>query len=218
MAEIINLGRTAYDKALELQSYYHKRCANGDIDGALILLEHESVITLGVKVNSKDNVLVSPEVLAQAGIKLAETDRGGDVTYHGPGQLVGYPIFRLRELNLDISSYLRKLEDVIIKILEEYGLEGSRNGPAGVWVGNKKLCSIGIAVRKQTTYHGFALNINPNLDHFKLINPCGLEASQVSSMAELLGYIPNIDQVRIQCKNKFEQVFGVILNTQEEAN
>jgi lipoyl(octanoyl) transferase len=217
IVEVINLEKVSYKEALDLQLHYHKLCADGEMNGILILLEHLPVITLGVKPNSNENILVSSEILNKNGIELVETDRGGDTTYHGPGQLVGYPIFKLRDLDMDLTTYLRNLENVIIKVLEEYGLYGSRNGPAGVWVKDKKVCSIGVAIRKQTTYHGFALNINPNFNHFKFINPCGLEASQISSMAELLGYAPSIKHVKSVVLNKFEQVFGVIFN-KEEAN
>lgn len=203
-----NMGRISYMDALVLQHSIHDMCVDNPENGTLLLLEHNPVITLGVKNSSAANVLVNRTVLSDAGIELVETDRGGDVTYHGPGQLVGYPIFSLRELGLDLHSYLRALEQVIIDVLAEYGLAGNRNGPAGVWVGDKKLCSIGVAVRKMTTYHGLALNVNPVMDHFRYINPCGLDYGQISSLAELLGYVPEMDQVRKLCSQKFASVFG----------
>ncbi|MCE5324556.1 lipoyl(octanoyl) transferase LipB [bacterium] len=206
-----DIGRICYSDALKLQNDLHDRCAVGDIPGVLILLEHDPVITLGVKNSSRGNVLASPKLLKANGVELVETDRGGDVTYHGPGQLVGYPIVRLRELTGDVHSYLRLLEQSIIDTLAEFGLEGHRNGPAGVWVADKKVCSIGIAVRKWVTYHGFALNVDPNLSHFALINPCGLHSEQITSMAKLLGYVPEMRDVRDVYARAFSRIFNVEL-------
>lgn len=198
----------SYLEALELQHYIHCECAEDRSPGALILLEHNPVITLGVKNTSAGNVLVNKEFLANKDIQLVETDRGGDATYHGPGQLVGYPIFQLRDLEVDLHGYLRALEQVIIETIAEYGLKGERNGPAGVWVGEKKVCSIGVAVRRKTTYHGFALNIDPNMAHFYYINPCGLHSEQLASLAMLLGKAPDMNEVRRTCADKFASVFG----------
>ncbi|MHB9035298.1 MAG: lipoyl(octanoyl) transferase LipB [Armatimonadota bacterium] len=206
-----NIERISYADALSMQTELHDRCVAGDIPGVLILLEHDPVITMGVKTSSRGNVLASPELLKAQGVELVETDRGGDVTYHGPGQLVGYPIVRLRELTGDVHSYLRALEQTVIDTLAEFGLEGNRNGPAGVWVKDRKVCSIGIAVRKWVTYHGFALNVNPNLSHFELINPCGLVSEQITSMAELLGAAPDMRDVREAYARAFSKVFNVTL-------
>lgn len=205
-----NIERVSYADALSLQHRLHERCATGEIPGVLILLEHDPVITMGVK-TGEGNVHVSAEALKKQGITLVETDRGGDVTYHGPGQLVGYPIVRLRELGSDLHSYLRNLEQSIINALGEFGLRGERNGPAGVWVGEKKVCSIGIAVRKWVTYHGFALNVDPVMSHFSFINPCGLASEKITSMAELLGAAPEMSVVRDVCARSFAEVFGLDL-------
>lgn len=210
-----NLGRISYSDGLALQHELHDCCAQHEFTGILLLLEHNPVLTCGVKTGD-GNILVPKQILDAEGVELFETDRGGDVTYHGPGQLVGYPIMRIRELGLDVHTYLRRLEQSIIDTLAEYGLEGRRNGLAGVWVGEKKLCSIGIAVRKWVTYHGFALNINPNLHHFHLINPCGLMASQISSMAELLGSVPDLEEVRGKYARNFARNFEVDLETWKE--
>ena len=208
---LYNISRISYTEALALQHDLHEQCAALEIPGMLILLEHDPVITMGVKESSRSNVVSSPEYLRKQGIELVETDRGGDVTYHGPGQLVGYPIVRLRELGGDLHAYLRALEQSIIDALGEFGLEGNRNGPAGVWVGDKKVCSIGIAVRKWVTYHGFALNVDPIMEHFSLINPCGLESRQISSMAELLGSAPDMSAVRDACARGFAKNFNLNL-------
>jgi lipoate-protein ligase B len=208
---LYNIERISYADALALQRRLHAECASGRIPGALLLLEHDLVLTMGVK-TGEHNILVPAEVLAERGIELVETDRGGDVTYHGPGQLVGYPIVKLRELGGDLHAYLRGLEQCIIDTIAEFGLEGRRNGPAGVWVGDRKICSIGVAVRKLVTYHGFALNVDPNMSHFALINPCGLDAGVITSMAELLGSAPQMEDVRAACARSFSAVFGVSLS------
>ena len=205
---LYNIGRISYAKALSLQLDLHAKCADGEIPGILLLLEHDPVITMGVK-TGKGNVLVSPEVLKREGIELTETDRGGDVTYHGPGQLVGYPIFRVREMGGDLHRYLRTLEQSIIDALAEFGLKGERNGLAGVWVGDHKVCSIGVAVRKWVTYHGFALNVAPDLRHFGFINPCGMAAERITCMRDLLGFTPDMADVRKACARGFERNFGV---------
>ena len=168
---------------------------------------------MGVKASSAGNVLASPDVLRANGVELVQTDRGGDATYHGPGQLVGYPIVRLREMGLDLHTYLRLLEQCIIDALAEFGLHGERNGPAGVWVGGKKVCSMGIAVRKWVTYHGFALNVDPDMSHFYLIDPCGLPSEKITSMAGLLGGAPDMNDVREICARSFAATFNLTLES-----
>ncbi len=205
---LCNIERISYTKALNLQLDLHAKCAAGEIPGILLLLEHDPVITMGVK-TGEGNVLVNPEVLRRAGIELVDTDRGGDVTYHGPGQLVGYPIFRVREMGGDLHRYLRTLEQSIIDAVAEFGLKGERNGPAGVWVGDHKICSIGVAVRKWVTYHGFALNVAPDMRHFGFINPCGLAAERITCMRDLLGFTPSMTDVREACTRGFERNFGI---------
>jgi len=203
---LYKIERISYTKALNLQLDFHAKCAAGELPGVLLLLEHDPVITMGVK-TGEGNVLASEEILQREGVELVWTDRGGDVTYHGPGQLVGYPIFRLRPMGLDLHGYLRTLEQSIIDALAEFGLKGERNGPAGVWVGGKKVCSIGVAVRKWVTYHGFALNVAPNMRHFSLINPCGLESHQITCLRDLLGVAPDMAEVRAACARGFERNF-----------
>lgn len=207
---LYNIERLSYTKALDLQLDIHAKCAKGDLPGVLVLLEHDPVITMGVK-TGEGNVLASEEILQREGVELVWTDRGGDVTYHGPGQLVGYPIFRLRLMGLDLHGYLRTLEQSIIDALAEFGLKGERNGPAGVWVGDRKVCSIGVAVRKWVTYHGFAMNVAPNMQHFSLINPCGLASEQITCLRDLLGVAPDMAEVRAACARGFERNFDVNL-------
>ena len=205
----------SYSEALKLQLDLHARCVSGEIPGALLLLEHHPVITMGVK-TSKSNILLSEADLQSRGIELVKTDRGGDVTYHGPGQLVGYPILPLREFGLDLHGYLRALEESVIRSLAEFGLEGTRNGPAGVWANGKKVCSIGVAVRKWVTYHGFALNVCPDLSHFSFINPCGLSSDRVTSLAEILPDAPDVETVREVYARSFASTFGVQLEHRPE--
>ncbi len=209
LAQLVNIEKISYSDALQMQYNYHRQCAGGEINGVLMLLEHNPVITMGVKPDSANNVLASVDVLKRHGVELVNTDRGGDATYHGPGQLVGYPIFRVREMGGDLHTYLRNLEETIIKALAHWGLKGDRNGPAGVWVGDRKVCSIGVAVRKWVTYHGFAFNIEPDMSHFSLINPCGLNSNQISSLALLLGKAPEMKEIRDVCAKCFEEVFEV---------
>lgn len=201
-------GRMSYAESFELQQQLHSACAAGEIPGVLILLEHNPVVTMGVK-TSPSNLLAGEDSLAARGIELFRTDRGGDITYHGPGQLVGYPILRIREHCSDVHAYLRTLEQVIIDTLATFGLEGTRHGPAGVWVGDRKICSIGVAVRKWVSYHGFALNIDPDMSHFTLINPCGLRSEQLTSLRHLLGCAPAMHEVSAACAEAFACNFGV---------
>lgn len=207
---LMELPQTPYAKALKLQLELHRKVVSGEIPGALILLEHDPVITMGVK-TVESNLLVNIESLADAGIELVEVDRGGDVTYHGPGQLVGYAIIDMRVVGKDLHAYIRNLEQSVIETLSHFGLKGERTGPTGVWVGKKKVCSIGIAVRRWVTYHGFALNVDPDMSHFTLINPCGLPAGIYTSVAELIGKTPDMFEVKNAYKTAFERVFGLKL-------
>ena len=205
---LLELGLVHYQEALDLQLSLHSDVCEGRLSGALLLLEHFPVITLGASADPI-NLLVPESVLESQGIELVRTDRGGDATYHGPGQLVGYPIINLRSIGSDVHRFLRLIESVIISTLADFGITGSRNGPAGVWVGAKKICSIGIAIRKGVTYHGFALNINPNMAHFAFINPCGLNAAQITSISSLITPVPDINTVRARLVDHFEQETGL---------
>lgn len=175
----------------------------------LITLEHPPVLTLGRRAN-RANVLVSSELLARQGVALYQSNRGGDVTYHGPGQLVGYPIVNLRSLGLGPGDYVHTLEKVIIDCLREYGLEG-RQEPhyVGVWVGDEKVAAIGVAVSGGVTTHGFALNVDPNLAHFRLINPCGITDKGVTSLAKLLNRPIRLEEVRPLLVKSFARAFGM---------
>ncbi len=186
--EVVRLGLCAYDDAFALQRELHAQLvANPVAHDRLILVEHPPVITLGRRAN-RAHVLLSAEELVRRGIQLREVDRGGDVTYHGPGQLVAYPIMRLTGARRDVGDYFRSLEEVVIRLLGEYGIEAGRQpGLTGVWIGDDKICAMGVAIKRWVTYHGLALNVDPNLAHFRLITPCGIADKGVTSMAKLLG-------------------------------
>lgn len=182
-------GRVPYDSALEAQVACVERLKTGEErpeTGFLLLLTHPPVITVG-RSGEESNILVSEERLRREGVALRHVSRGGDVTYHGPGQIVGYPILRLDGPDRDVHAYLRRLEQVIMDALAGFGIEsGRRPGFTGVWVAEEKIAAIGVAITRWVTYHGFALNVDPDLDHFALINPCGIADRQVTSMARLL--------------------------------
>ncbi|MEN6521684.1 MAG: lipoyl(octanoyl) transferase LipB [Armatimonadota bacterium] len=193
--KVIDAGLISYNDALDLQLSLHADVKAKKLGGALVLLEHYPVMTLGVSTHS-ENLLVSESTLEKNGIEIVRTDRGGDVTYHGPGQLTGYLIIDLRLIKSDVHGFLRLVESIIISTLADFGLEGCKNGLAGVWTCGKKVCSIGIAVRGGVTYHGFAFNVDPNLSHFNFINPCGLESEQITSLKRLLDPTPDMKTVK----------------------
>jgi lipoate-protein ligase B len=177
----------------------------------LYLVEHPPTISIG-RSSDRQNVIASEEELRAEGIELLEIDRGGDVTYHGPGQLVAYPILNLNRHRRDVGWYLRSLEEVMLRTLLDLGVQGSRiKGYTGVWVGDEKVAAIGIAVRRWITFHGVALNINPRLDHFALITPCGIEDKGVTSIRELLGRDVARSAVIEHFLRRFGEVFD--LNT-----
>ena len=185
---IINLGMVQYDKALMIQNLVVKNRKSKRIGNILLLLEHPPVITMGIR-GTDDHIYASEEYLNGQGIKIIKVNRGGAVTYHGPGQIVGYPIFDMNDFNRDVAQFVRNIEYAIIGLLKDkYGIDANyETGKyTGVWVGGKKIAAIGIAIVKAITMHGFAFNVNTNLEHFKLINPCGLSKG-VTSVEELTG-------------------------------
>jgi lipoyl(octanoyl) transferase len=186
---VFNLGITPYDEAISFQFELVERIRESKGKNSfLILLEHQPVITLGKNANIK-NVLVSPEILKDKKIELKQTNRGGDVTYHGPGQLVGYPIISLSQHKKTMRNYVRTVEQTIIKSLEKFGINSHTKDDktAGVWVNEHKIGFIGMRVSSGITYHGFSLNINNDLDNFNIINPCGMKNPKITSLSELLG-------------------------------
>ncbi len=200
-----------YDEALNLQRHILSAKMEGDFPDTLILLEHPPVITLGRR-GKKENILALQETLRREGIDVVHVERGGDVTYHGPGQIVGYPIFCLSHYRKDIRRFVSSIEEVLIRVCSDLGIEACRNDRnRGVWVGNKKIASIGLAIRRWISFHGFAFNWAPKMAHFKLINPCGLHDVEMTSVREFLeeDLDPNDLQNRI-CRH-FERVFHIHL-------
>jgi len=185
--EIRRLGRLPYNDGLALQrALVEERRANriGDV---LLLVEHPHVLTLGVREDGgRSHILASPETLASRGIDVCEAGRGGSVTYHGPGQVVGYPVLDLRPGRCDVHKYIRDLEEVLIRTAADFGITAGRvKGCTGVWVGNDKLAAIGVRISRWITSHGFALNVSTDLEYFGLIVPCGLPDRGVTSLARL---------------------------------
>lgn len=205
-------GLTDYAEALELQ----RRLAGARVsrqlaDDLLILLEHPRVITLG-RGARESNVIVATEVLAGSGVELHEVERGGDVTYHGPGQLVGYPIVDLTLHKQDLHWYLRQLEEVLIRALASFGVRATRvPGYTGVWVEDRKIASIGVHVTRWVTFHGFALNVCTDLSDFDLIVPCGIENVQMTTVERETGQTCTVDQVADQVARSFGESFGLAM-------
>jgi lipoyl(octanoyl) transferase len=190
---VIRAGRVEYADGLVLQQRLVEDRRAGRIGDTLVLLEHPPVVTLGVRARqSSSNIIASPSELEAAGVRVFEAGRGGDVTYHGPGQLVGYPILDLRPDRCDVHQYVRDLEGALIDAIGAIGIAGVRvNGLSGVWVGpserEEKIAAIGVRISRWITSHGFALNVSSNLDHFKLIVPCGIADRGVTSVERVLG-------------------------------
>jgi len=180
--DVKRLGSMDYQAALGLQLDYLEKRINGEINDTLIFLQHTPTITIGRKGN-KDNLLISEKILKQKKIKYYEVNRGGDITYHGPGQLVCYPIIDLKNHTKDVHKYLRTLEQIIIDVLLEFDIEARRiEGLTGVFVKNSKIASIGVGIKRWVTFHGLSLNINTDLSYFDFIVPCGLNNNPVTSI------------------------------------
>ncbi len=207
--QVRRFGLLPYAEALELQKQLVEERKAGRIPDQLLLLEHPPVITLGVKARKdRSNVLASPEALAAAGVELFETGRGGDVTYHGPGQLVGYPILDLRPDRCDVHRYVRDLEEALILAAATFGVTSGRvPGLTGTWVGNEKLAAIGVRISRWVTSHGFALNVTTNLSHFGLIVPCGIVDKGVTSLDRLTAAPVSMDRVQDAVMNAMGRVF-----------
>jgi len=202
-----DLGLTPYSRALELQQSLVEARKRGEAPDTLLLLEHPHVITLGRAANPA-HVLISEGVLAAKGVELVETGRGGDVTYHGPGQLVGYPIINLAPQRCDVRRYVRDLEEVLIRAARDFGVEAGRiPGLTGVWVGDEKLAAIGVRISRWVTMHGFAFNVTTDLDYFRLIVPCGIADHGVTSLQKILGAPVEVRSVARSVTRHFGEVF-----------
>jgi len=207
LCHLEQLGLVDYEDGLRLQRELVARRKAGTIPDTLLLLEHPHVYTLGRNAKT-ENLLISAEQLAARGAQVFEIDRGGDVTYHGPGQLVGYPILDLAQHRRDIAWYMRCLEEVLISVAGEYGLEAGRlAGAPGVWVGNDKLAAMGVHISRWVTSHGFAFNVNTDLSYFDWIVPCGLRDKGVTSLQKLLGRRVEMEEVTEKVVRRFGRVF-----------
>jgi lipoyl(octanoyl) transferase len=205
--ELRNLQLVTYENGMRLQQKLVELRQNEAIPDQLLLLEHPPVITLGRGGDAR-NLLASSDSLRAQRVRFFETSRGGDITYHGPGQVVGYPIVHLGEGSRDVRKYVTALEEVLIRTVAEYGITASRaEGKRGIWVGNNKIAAIGVRIARWVTSHGFALNVSTNLDHFRLITPCGLQGTGVTSIEKEIGRPVPLDDVRAIVTAKFADVF-----------
>jgi lipoyl(octanoyl) transferase len=215
---LLRPGLLPYPEACALQrELVADRSAGRSLD-TLILLEHPHTYTLGRKAR-REHLLVDEATLAAQGVALCESDRGGDITYHGPGQIVGYPILKLAQHGADVGRYLRLLEALIIGVLASYGLVGQRErGLTGVWVGQEKVAAIGVKLSSSgISSHGFALNVAPDLRFFEQIIPCGIRDRGVTSMQKLLGVAPPLHEVEARLMHEFARLFGAALGDDFDA-
>jgi lipoyl(octanoyl) transferase len=205
--EFQDLGRLSYPDAFELQRRLVEQRKRGEIPDRLLIVEHPHVITMG-RNGRAENMLAGEEVLERSGIAFFHTNRGGDVTYHGPGQIVGYPILDLREWKRDVVAYVRGIEQAVIDTLAEFGIDAGRlPGATGVWVSDAKICAIGVHISRWVTSHGFALNVDTDLRYFQYIVPCGL-TKPVTSMRQL-GSQASRQEVIVRLTGCFARCFGL---------
>lgn len=209
MIDVVDLGRMAYDPSVEVQREILEEVVAGHRPSTLLLVEHDPVLTLGANFHA-ENLLFSLEHYAERGIQIVRTDRGGDVTYHGPGQLVAYPIFDLQPLGKDLHRWLRDLEETVIDTLRHWNLQGTRN-PAntGVWIENRKICAMGIKVRRWVSMHGLALNCSTDLSVFQSFVPCGVRGDYgVTSISQETHHPVTLSQVKPLLTSAFLRRFS----------
>ncbi|MFQ3224835.1 MAG: lipoyl(octanoyl) transferase [Lentimonas sp.] len=205
--DTIDWGRTEYEDAFERQTALVDRRRTGEAPDTLVFTEHAPVYTIGMRKGADQHLIWNEAQLKAQGVSVIHSNRGGDITYHGPGQIVGYPIISLQERR-DLHTYLRDLEEVVIRTLATFGLQSARReGKTGIWLGERKICAIGVAVRTWVTYHGFALNVNTNMSHFTGIVPCGITDGTVTSMQVELGETIDLDIVKARLAVEFQKVF-----------
>ena len=197
-----------YQKAWDLQKEFFNQRMENKIDDSLFLLEHPHTFTLG-KVADRKNLIWNEKQLKENQVKVYDIDRGGDITYHGPGQIVGYAIIDLRSWKPDTHAYLRGLEEVLIKVCADYGLvAGRKEGLTGVWIEERKICAIGIKISRWMTMHGFAFNVNTDLNLFNGIIPCGISDKAVTSLQNELGVQKNLNEVKQRIVKRFSEIFN----------
>jgi lipoate-protein ligase B len=201
---LLDLGLREFSQVWELQRKLIETRTKGQIPDTLILVEHPHVFTVGKAVPGE----IPPQV---DGVPVFRIERGGQWTYHGPGQLVGYPILDLNERKRDIHAFLTGIEETLIHAIGEFGIVGGRGEQTGVWVGGKKIASIGAAIRNWISFHGFALNVNTDLNYFYKINPCGFSGSTITSMQALLGSEVDFNRAKSEVRNQFEKIFDLRL-------
>jgi len=207
VCELRSLHLVTYENAMHLQQKLVALRQSDSISDQLLLLEHPPVITLG-RGGDATNLLAPPDVLRAQRVRFYQTTRGGDITYHGPGQIVGYPILYLGEGNRDVRKYVTKLEEVLIRTVTDYGITATRvEGKRGIWVCENKIAAIGVRIARWVTSHGFALNVNTNLEHFRLITPCGIHGAGVTSISHEIGREISADEVRTALVAKFAEIF-----------
>lgn len=209
----LDFSRCDYAKMYRLQEILRNKRQQGDIPDVVILLEHSPCITIGSS-GGYHHLLADKAVLKQHGITVHDTSRGGDITYHGPGQLICYPILSLEGEQRDLHAYARKMEEVMIRTVRTFGIVAGRKSKfPGVWVEDSKIGAMGIAVRKWVTMHGISLNVCPDLHHFSFIVPCGITSNGVTSMAEVLGQPIDIDTVRSEMRRQFSDIFQISMHS-----
>jgi len=209
----VDLGRMAYSEALDIQKATVEKVKEGTLDNTLFFVEHPPVLTMGRRAERK-NILASDAALEAEGVELFDVERGGDVTYHGPGQIVGYPILRLEEFGRDLHQYVNNIEEVFVQLLKnEYNIEtkSDKGKYTGVYIDSRKITAIGIAVRKWISFHGFAFNVKTNLRHFDWIIPCGLADRSVTSLEKEIGSEVDFSEIKKQTAFYFAKVFDVEL-------
>jgi lipoate-protein ligase B len=204
---ILDLGLMDYQKAWDLQHQLWLRRVEGEFPDLLLLLEHPHVITLGRRGN-RSHLIASPEILEKMKVPIFHVERGGDVTYHGPGQIVVYPILELKDYGYRLIRYISQLEEVIIGVLNDFGIKGGKDSlNRGVWVDGEKIASVGVAIKRWVSFHGFSLNYQTDLKYFELINPCGLEGKKMTSMIKLVGTKISREQLVERISFHFKKIF-----------
>lgn len=207
-----DLGLIAYQEAYTIQTQLVERCREDRNQSYFLILEHKPVYTLGRR-GGQENLKVPLDFLSQKGIDLVPIERGGDITYHGPGQIILYPIFCLRHFQLSVGDYVHLLEEIMLRTADDCGVTANRDSRNhGIWVGNHKLGSVGIAIRHGITFHGLGLNINTNLTPFHWINPCGLNQTSMTSCARVSGKSESIENVKNRIKKHCQELLGVTLS------
>jgi len=206
---IIDLGLIDYEDCYKVQKEFARRRKLGEVEDSQIVAEHKPVFTIG-RTGRIENLLEDEEALSCRGIKVLRVDRGGDITFHGPGQVVIYPIMDLKQRGRDLHRYLRGLEEVAIRFLEGYSITGSRlEGKTGVWTGGKKIASVGVAASDWVTYHGLSVNINTDLSYFSMIYPCGMRNARATSLAEILRREIPMQEAKAGLVSSFNKIFAI---------